>query len=64
VILLPKLLQEYWANVALNEAATSMQQSAKWGMHAIQSSFPQLKDSIHLQGEWRAQKHLKNDDSS
>jgi hypothetical protein len=39
-----KTVEEYWTNVALNEAATSMQQSAKWGMHAIQLSFPQLKD--------------------
>jgi hypothetical protein len=34
------------ATVALNRQATSLRQTAEWGMRAIQSSFPRLKDDI------------------
>ena len=33
-------------NIAVKRATTSMRQSAEWGMRAIQSSFPRLKDTI------------------
>jgi hypothetical protein len=33
-------------NIAVKRAATSMRQSVEWGMRAIQSSFPRLKDTI------------------
>jgi hypothetical protein len=36
--------QEFSANVQLNAEATSMRQSAEWGMQALQMSFPRLKD--------------------
>ena len=36
--------QEFAANVQLNAEATSMRQSADWGMRALQVSFPRLKD--------------------
>jgi hypothetical protein len=45
------------ANTALDllrtEQATSLRQAAEWGMRAIQSAFPRLKDRIHyeLNGE-------------
>ena len=34
------------ANIVVKRAATSMQQSAEWGMRAVQSSFPRLKDTV------------------
>ena len=34
------------ANIAVKREATSMHQSAEWGMRAIQSSFPRLKDQL------------------
>jgi hypothetical protein len=33
-------------NIAVKRAATSMRQSAEWGMRAVQSSFPRLKDTM------------------
>ena len=39
-----KSSQEFAANVQLNAEATSMRQSAEWGMQALQMSFPRLKD--------------------
>jgi DDE superfamily endonuclease len=36
--------EEYRRQLALNAAATSMRQASEWGMRAIQSSFPRLKD--------------------
>jgi DDE superfamily endonuclease len=33
----------------LRDQATSLRQAAEWGMHAIQSSFPRLKDRIHYE---------------
>jgi hypothetical protein len=30
--------------VLVQQEATSLHQAAEWGMHAIQSSFPRLKD--------------------
>jgi hypothetical protein len=32
--------------ISLNKEATAMRQSAEWGMRAIQSSFPRLKDRL------------------
>lgn len=37
-------IQQFRADVAVHEAATSMRQSAEWGMRAIQSSFPRIQD--------------------
>ena len=34
------------AEAAVNREATAMRQSAEWGMRALQSSFPRLKDRI------------------
>ena len=36
--------EEFAFNAHLNAEATSMRQSAEWGMRAFQSSFPRLKD--------------------
>ena len=36
--------EQFAANVQLNAQATSMRQSAEWGMRALQASFPRLKD--------------------
>jgi DDE superfamily endonuclease len=45
---MPNLEQEsraaYREAMAINAEATSMRQSAEWGMRALQSSFPRLKD--------------------
>ena len=35
---------EYAQQIRENQDATSMRQSAEWGMRALQSSFPRLKD--------------------
>ena len=35
--------------VAMQIAATSMRQSAEWGMRAVQSSFPRLKDRFNYE---------------
>ena len=32
--------------IVVNEEATSMRQSAEWGMHTFQSSFPRIKDRL------------------
>ena len=32
--------------IVVNEEATSMRQSAEWGMHAFQASFPRIKDRL------------------
>ena len=37
-------IQQYRQQMAVYEATTSMRQSAEWGMRAIQSSFPRIKD--------------------
>jgi len=34
------------ANIVVKREATSMCQSAKWGMRAVQTSFPRLKDQL------------------
>jgi hypothetical protein len=39
-------LDEQRANIAVKRAATSMRQSAEWGMAAVQSSFPRLRDTL------------------
>ena len=39
-------LADYRQQVAIFEEATSMRQSAEWGMRAVQSSFPRLKDRL------------------
>jgi hypothetical protein len=33
-------------SIAVKRAATSMCQSAEWGMRAVQASFPRLKDTL------------------
>ena len=37
---------EQRSNIAVKRAATSMQQSAEWGVAAVQSPFPHLKDTM------------------
>jgi hypothetical protein len=32
--------------MAINSAATSIQQAAEWGMQALQGSFPRLQDTF------------------
>ena len=39
-------LEEQIANIAVKKEATSMRHCAEWGMRAVQSSFPRLKDSM------------------
>jgi hypothetical protein len=39
-------LQEQLDNIELKQAATSLRQSAEWGMRAVQASFPRLKDTF------------------
>jgi hypothetical protein len=39
-------MADIMANLAVKRAATSMRQSAEWGMHAFQSSFPRIKDTL------------------
>ena len=39
-------VNEQIRDIARKREATSMQQSAGWGMHSVQSSFPQLKDTL------------------
>ena len=48
-------LEDQIANIAIKREATSMHQLAEWGMRALQSSFPSLKDSLAYEecGEWR-----------
>ena len=43
------------ANIAVKREATSMRQSTEWGMRAVQSSFPSLKDQLNYEenGEQR-----------
>ena len=47
--------EEQVDNIAVKRAATSMRQSAEWGVGAVQSSFPRLKDTMKYeeQGERR-----------
>jgi len=47
--------QDFLRRVEINAEVTSMRQSAEWGMHAIQSSFPCLKERFiyEEQGERR-----------
>ena len=33
-------------NLVINREATSMRQSAEWGMHGFQASFPRSKDKM------------------
>ena len=37
-------IQEYQRLLRINSEATSMRQAAEWGMRALKSSFPRLKD--------------------
>jgi hypothetical protein len=39
-------IQDQIADITVKRAATSMRQSAEWGMRAVQSSFPRLKDTM------------------
>jgi hypothetical protein len=36
-------------DLAIKREATSMRQSAKWGMHRVQSLSSQLKDTLHFE---------------
>jgi hypothetical protein len=42
-------LMEQQINIAEKREATSMRQSAEWGMRAVQSSFPRLKDIMQYE---------------
>jgi hypothetical protein len=48
-------LEDQIANIAIKREATSMRQSAEWGMRALQSSFPRLKDTLAYEerGKWQ-----------
>jgi hypothetical protein len=48
-------MADIMANLAVKRVATSMRQSAEWGMRAFQSSFPRIKDTLPYeeQGERR-----------
>lgn len=37
-------IRDYGRQIRINQDATSMRQSAEWGMRSLQSSFPRLKD--------------------
>ncbi len=39
-------LDDQLTDIAKRHEATSMQQSAEWGMQAVQSSFPRIKDTL------------------
>jgi hypothetical protein len=39
-----EMAEDFLRQVQINAEVTSMRQSAEWGMHAIQSSFPRLKE--------------------
>ncbi len=39
-------IEEQIADIAMRREATSMRQCAEWGMRAVQSSFPRLKDTM------------------
>ena len=39
-------IEDQIANIAVKRTATSMQQCSEWRMGAVQSSFPQLKDTM------------------
>jgi len=39
-------IEDQIADIAIKREATSMRQSAEWGMRALQSSFPRLKDTM------------------
>jgi hypothetical protein len=39
-------LDDQLADIAKRREATSMRQSAEWGMRAVQSSFPRIKDTL------------------
>jgi DDE superfamily endonuclease len=47
--------EEYNYRVEVNKEATSMRQSAEWGVQALQGSFPRLTDHFIYEekGEWR-----------
>ena len=39
-------MDEIMADLAIKREATSMRQSAEWGMGTVQASFPRLKDTF------------------
>ena len=43
--------KEQVANLAVKREATSMRQSAEWGMRAFQCSFPRVKDQIPFESK-------------
>lgn len=45
--------------VAIARDATSMRQSAEWGMRAFQASFPRVKDRILFEGRGRRKMMIK-----
>ena len=45
--------------ILINEEATSMRQSAEWGMGSFQSSFPRIKDKIRYEEEGERKLILK-----
>ena len=46
VYTMPTRLEQRLDNIQRKGQATSMRQAAEWGMRAIQSSFPRLKDTF------------------
>jgi hypothetical protein len=50
-------VNEQMQDITRKREATSMQQSAEWGMLAVQSSFPQLKDAL-LYEEYSEQQRI------
>jgi len=42
-------LEDILDDLAVKRDATSMRQSAEWGMQAVQSSFPRLKDTLRYE---------------
>ena len=54
--------EERVANIAKKKDATSMRQAAEWGMRAVESSFPRLKDTMIY--EEHGERQITMNDSS
>jgi len=52
--------EEVVAQVRTQLEATSMRQAAEWGMRAVQSSFPRLKDRFIYEEEGERQRVLRS----
>jgi len=50
-------LEEQLEDLHIKREATSMRQSAEWGMRAVQASFPRLKDTLPYE-EYGERKHI------